>query len=187
MTTADIRTDNHAIHLHSTGPVDVTLPRTGTIPSSTTAFSTSQNISTSADVSAGGAISAVGSISTGGGSILAGGGGLLGYGAAATVSVTQETSKSTTVVASAPSAIITTHNATLNDATSVSWSVTNTLITDADQVIVNHVSGGTLGVYLVQAHSIGSGTYKIMLRNLSGGNLGEALVLNATVIKGGSV
>lgn len=108
----------------------------------------------------------------------------IGYSTGTGGTVTQSTSKSTAVTLSKVTGTITTSNANLADATTVSFTVTNTKVAAADGIIVNHASGGTAGAYLVWAHSIGSSAYAISIRNVSGGPLAEALVLNVTVIKG---
>ena len=98
--------------------------------------------------------------------------------------VTQGTSKSTTAVLSKLTGAVTTHAAALADDTIVTFTVTNTAVAATDNVILNHKSGGTLGSYNVQAHTIASGSFKISIRNVSGGSLSEALVLSFTVVKG---
>lgn len=172
-----LTSDGFPIHLRLSGPTNILLPSTGTL----LAQSTNGTVSITGDVTIAGALGVTNGI------LAQGSTATLGYGSGATASVTQGTSKSTTVEGNAPTVVVTTHNATLNDNTNVSFQLTNTLILDTDQVIVNHVSGGTLGVYIVQAHSIVAGSCKIMIRNVSGGSLGEALVLSATVIRGGTI
>jgi hypothetical protein len=109
----------------------------------------------------------------------------IGYATGAGGVVTQDTSKSTAVTLAKVSGAITTSNAALNDATNVVFTVTATGAVDAnDNVVVNHISGGTLGAYQVWAHSVAANEYKISIRNVSGGNLSEALVLQIGVIKG---
>ena len=107
----------------------------------------------------------------------------LGYAAPSGGStVTQATNKSTGVTLNAGVGQITTNNATLNAATSVSFTLTNSFIAANDMVIVQHLSGGTLGNYSVYA-SPAAGSATITLRNISAGNLGDAVVIQFTVIK----
>jgi hypothetical protein len=107
----------------------------------------------------------------------------LGYAAPSTGStVTQGTNKATGVTLNAGVGQITTNNATLNAATSVSFTLTNSLIAANDMVIVQHLSGGTLGTYSVFA-AAAAGSATITLRNISAGNLSEAVVIQFTVIK----
>ena len=51
-----------------------------------------------------------------------------------------------------------------------------------DQVVVTHQSAGTSGAYLLNAFP-GAGSAVISLRNVTLGNLSEAIVIRATVIK----
>jgi hypothetical protein len=107
----------------------------------------------------------------------------LGYATPTTGStVTQATDKTTTVVLNAGVGRITTNAATLNANTSVSFTLTNSFIAASDMVIVQHLSGGTLGTYSVFA-APANGSATITLRNITAGNLGEAVVIQFTVIK----
>jgi ribulose 1,5-bisphosphate synthetase/thiazole synthase len=77
-------------------------------------------------------------------------------------------------------------DANLADDTEISFVVTNTNVAATDVIIVNHGSAGTMGAYVVQASNIGSGTFEISVKNVSGGTLGQAIVINFVVIKGAS-
>ena len=110
----------------------------------------------------------------------------IGYVTGTGGSVTQQTNKSTGVTLNTITGVITMNNAALNDATNVTFQVTNSLVAATDTAIVCHASGGTLGVYQLQAHTFVAGSFKIMVRNVSGGPLGEAIVINYSVIKGAS-
>jgi len=105
-----------------------------------------------------------------------------GVGVGATVA--QGTSKATGVTINTPTGQITTHNATLNAATIVSFTVTNSSMAATDLVILNHKSGGTLGAYTLNAAAAAAGSFQINLRNNTAGNLGEALVILYSIIKG---
>jgi len=107
----------------------------------------------------------------------------LGYATPATGStVTQLTDKTTAVVLNAGVGRITTINAALGGNTNVSFTLTNSFIAASDSVLVQHVSGGTLGTYSVFAAS-GAGSATITLRNITAGSLSEAVVIQFTVIK----
>lgn len=108
----------------------------------------------------------------------------VGYASGAGGTVTQSSSKSTGVTLNKTSGQITMNNASLADATNVSFTVTNSTVAATDTISVNHGSAGTAGAYQVQANAIGSGSFKITVRNVSGGSLGEAIVVNFNVIKG---
>jgi hypothetical protein len=109
--------------------------------------------------------------------------GEMGYAAAAQGTVTQATSKSTGVTLSRSAGQITMNNAALGATTNVSFTLTNSTISAKDVVIVN-VAGGTAATdsynCWVSGHAAGSCT--IVLRNITGGSLSEAVVLNFAVI-----
>jgi hypothetical protein len=75
------------------------------------------------------------------------------------------------------------HNASLADATNVSFTVTNSTVAANDVVIVNHSSAGTAGAYTVEANAIAAGSFAVTVRNVSGGSLSQAIVLSFAVIK----
>ena len=97
--------------------------------------------------------------------------------------VTQATNKATGVTLNNPAGQITMNNASLAAATVVSFTLTNSTISNTDLLLINHVSGGTLGAYTFNA-SCGTGSAAIYVRNASAGSLGEAIVLRYAVIKG---
>jgi len=99
---------------------------------------------------------------------------------------TQGTNKSTGVTLSKYVGQITLHNASLSHEANVTFLVTNTLVAATDVVFAVHGSAGTSGAYLVQANTMGTGTFKITVRNISGSTLSEAIVVNFSVIKGAS-
>jgi hypothetical protein len=107
----------------------------------------------------------------------------IGYASGAGGTVTQGTSKSTGVTLSKVCGEITMHNATLNAATIVSFVATNTAIEAGDLLVINHVSGGTIGSYTFTA-ACAAGSATIYVRNATAGNLGEAIVLRYALIKG---
>lgn len=106
----------------------------------------------------------------------------LGYGTGAGGTVTQATSKATGVTLSKPTGEITLHNAALAAATIVSFVLTNTTIAAGDHVLVQHVSGGTVGAYSCTA-TAAAGSATIYVRNDTAGSLGEAIVLKVSVLK----
>ena len=107
----------------------------------------------------------------------------LGYTAAAQGTVTQQTSKSTGVTINASAGQITMNNASLNGTTNVAFTMTNSKISAKDVVIVN-VAGGVASnaTYNCWVSGHGAGTCDIVLRNISGGALSEAVVINFAVI-----
>lgn len=106
----------------------------------------------------------------------------LGYYVGAGGTVTQLTDKSTTVVLSKMTGLITMNNATLNAGVIVSFTLTNTLLATTDFLLVQHVSAGTVCSYTTTAIG-GSGTGTIYVRNNTAGNLSEAIVLRFIVLK----
>ena len=107
----------------------------------------------------------------------------LGYSSAAQSTVTQATSKSTGVTINKSAGQITMNNAALAATTNVAFVMTNSTLSAKDVVLVN-VAGGTASTDTyncwVSGHAAGSCT--IVLRNISGGSLSEAVVLNFAII-----
>jgi hypothetical protein len=106
-----------------------------------------------------------------------------GYTAAAQGTVTQATDKSTAVTLNKPAGRITMNNASLNTATNATFTLNNSFISANDTVILT-ISGGqaTPGSYNVFANGLAAGTVSISLRNISGGSLSEAVVINFAII-----
>jgi hypothetical protein len=109
-------------------------------------------------------------------------GGELGYTAEASGTVTQLTSKSTGVTLNKSAGQITMNDASLANVTNVTFTLTNSTISAKDVVVLSVASGATAGGYNCWISSKGNGTCTITLRNLSGGPLAEAVVINFAVI-----
>tara|TARA_R110000868_G_scaffold53266_1_gene167408 strand:+ start:89 stop:502 length:414 start_codon:yes stop_codon:yes gene_type:complete len=107
----------------------------------------------------------------------------LGYTAAAQGTVTQATDKSTAVTLNKPAGRITMNGASLATATNATFTLNNSFIS-ANDIVVLTISGGqtTPGSYNVFANALGAGTVSISLRNISGGSLSEAVVVNFAII-----
>jgi len=105
-----------------------------------------------------------------------------GYATGAGGTVTQATSKATGVTLSKSTGQITLNNAALAADTTVSFMLTNTVIEAGDILIMNHISAGTAGSYLLNAQSA-AGTASINIRNITAGSLSEAIVIAFAVIK----
>lgn len=111
-------------------------------------------------------------------------GGTFGYGVGAGGTVTQATSKSTAVTLDKPCGQITMNNAALAAGASVGFTMTNSKIGTASTVIVNiPTSSPNFTNYEVRAY-IGNGNASIYLKNISGGSLSDAVVINVSVING---
>jgi len=109
----------------------------------------------------------------------------IGYSTAAQGTVTQATSKSTGVTLNKSSGQITMNNAALLNGAIVSFTLTNSLLSAKDVIVVN-VAGGlaTNGTYTSFVSNISAGTAVISLYNISSGSLSEAVVLNFAIIHG---
>lgn len=107
----------------------------------------------------------------------------LGYTVLAQGAVTQATDKSTAVTLNKSAGRITMNNASLATATNATFTLNNNLISANDTVILT-ISGGqaTPGSYNVFANSLAAGSVSITLRNISGGSLSEAIVINFALI-----
>ena len=121
------------------------------------------------------------SLSTTGNQVITGTG-KQGYATGSGGTVTQVTSKATGVTLSKPTGQITLDAAALAASTTVSFTLTNTVIEAGDILVMNHISGGTAGSYLLNAQSA-AGSASINVRNISLGSLSEAIVIAFAVIK----
>jgi hypothetical protein len=107
----------------------------------------------------------------------------LGYTTDAQGTVTQLTDKSTAVTLNKSAGRITMNNASLTTATNATFTLNNSLISANDTVVLT-ISGGqtTPGSYNVFANALAAGSVSISLRNISGGTLSEAVVINFALI-----
>lgn len=120
------------------------------------------------------------------GNLLVIGSGGLGYGTGSGGTVTQLTSKSTTVVLNKPTGKITMNNAALAAGASVAFQLTNSTISANDTLSLSFDNGATwagINSYSYRS-SVSNGAAIIALKNESAGSLSEAVVLNFAVIKG---
>jgi len=110
----------------------------------------------------------------------------LGYSSAAQGTVTQATNKSTGVTLNKSMGRITMNNASLANAATVLFTLTNSTISASDVVMVSISGGGTAGAYWPFVSSQTTGSAVIGLYNNSGGALGEAVIVNFAIIHGAS-
>tara|TARA_R100000278_G_scaffold123070_1_gene111139 strand:- start:958 stop:1380 length:423 start_codon:yes stop_codon:yes gene_type:complete len=96
--------------------------------------------------------------------------------------ITQATSKSTTVELNKKCGTITLNNAALAADAIVSFTLTNSTIAATDVVVLNHASAGTAGKYALNAQAA-AGSASINVTNISAGSLSEAIVIRFAVIK----
>jgi hypothetical protein len=80
--------------------------------------------------------------------------------------------------------VITMDDANLATATEVIFTVTNTLVELNDTIALSIQSGGTAGEYFAQVVTVANGSFIIALTNLTGGTLGDAVIINFAVIRG---
>ena len=106
-----------------------------------------------------------------------------GYTAAAQGTVTQATSKSTGVTLNKSAGQITMNNAALAGATAVSFTLTNSLISANDVLILNVGAGATAAAYTAYVSSLSAGSAVITLRNMTAAtSLSEAVVINFALL-----
>jgi len=108
----------------------------------------------------------------------------IGYTASALGTVTQSTDKSTGVTLNKSIGRITMNGAQLAANTAVSFTLTNSAIGTNDSIIVNISGGATAAAYTAYISSMTSGSAVVTLRNLTAGNLSEAVILNYAIIHG---
>jgi hypothetical protein len=106
----------------------------------------------------------------------------LGYAADAQGTVTQATDKTTGVTVNKSAGRITMNGAALAGNTAVSFTLTNSLISVKDTIIVNISGGATAAAYTVYVSSMTAGSAVITLRNLTAGSLSEAVIINFSTI-----
>jgi hypothetical protein len=64
----------------------------------------------------------------------------------------------------------------------VSFTLTNTASAAGDVMILNHISGGTIGAYTLNA-ACTAGSVSITIHNVTTGSLSETLVIGFVLIK----
>jgi hypothetical protein len=120
---------------------------------------------------------------SGSGSLLVTGSGGAGYGAGSGGTVTQITSKSTTVSLNKMAGQVTMHSASLASGASVSMQVNNSLVSLNDTVVITVVDDfGTL--YDVRPAGVWTGYFAVRVTNTTGGALAHAVRYNFAVLKG---
>jgi len=109
----------------------------------------------------------------------------IGYDTGAGGAVTQATSKVTNVNVPWNCGQITLHNASVASNTTVAFRAFNAAVAATDIVHVWIVSGAASpSAYQVWANGNGGGEFGVNLRNITGGALGEAVVIGFIVLKG---
>lgn len=161
---------------------DVTLKnRAGTTVLGVTANTTGVTMAGALAIT--GALSGVTTLAASSSITSTGAAGGVGYATGAGSAATQLTNKSTTVAFNALCGAITMNNAQLDAGVIVSFTFTNTSIAATDVLVLNHISGGTIGSYSLNAQAA-AGSATINVRNNTAGNLSEAIVIQFAVLKG---
>lgn len=108
----------------------------------------------------------------------------VGYATGAGGTVTQATNKSTGVTLNTAVGEVVMNNANLTATTSVAFTLTNSVITANDVVVVCFKSVNTASSYTVMVDAVAAGSCSISLRNYTAGGLAEAIKIGFAVIKG---
>ncbi len=106
----------------------------------------------------------------------------IGYATGAGGTVTQLTDKATEVTLNKTCGRIIMHDDSLAHGTTVSFTLANSTIAAGNVLILNHVSGGTAGKYLLNAQ-FSNGSASIDVTNITSGAESEAIVIAFVVIK----
>jgi len=114
----------------------------------------------------------------------------IGYSAAAQGTVTQATDKSTGVTLNKSAGRITMNNAALAAGAAVSFTLTNSLISANDTIVVcvsSNTTGSAAGAYTTYVSYLAAGSALITLRNLTAAtSYSEAVIINYAIIHGAS-
>ena len=110
----------------------------------------------------------------------------LGYAAAGQGTVTQATDKSTGVTLNKSAGRITMNNAALAGGAAATFTLTNSILSSNDVIILNVSGGATAAAYTTYVSSMAAGSAVLALRNLTAGSLSEAVVINFAIIHGQS-
>jgi hypothetical protein len=101
--------------------------------------------------------------------------------------VTQSSSKSTAVTANGRTGQITTSNAALNKGVAVQFTVNNSYIVSAKDVVIVNIASGTSVGYNISVNSVTPGSFVVNLHNSdstgSGSNASDTLVINFAIIR----
>jgi hypothetical protein len=111
----------------------------------------------------------------------------IGYSAAAQGTVTQLTDKSTGVTLNKSAGRITMNNAALAGGAVASFTLTNSLISTNDTIVVcvsSNTTGSAAGAYTTYVSYLSAGIALISLRNLSATSYSEAVIINYAIIHG---
>jgi hypothetical protein len=103
----------------------------------------------------------------------------LGYGTGSGGTVTQITSKGTSVTLNKTNGAITTNNSALAGGGTATFTVTNSTMAASDTVIINVTNGNYSG----RVYNNAAGSFIVALKNETGGSLTDAVQINFAIIK----
>jgi len=106
----------------------------------------------------------------------------IGYAAGAGGTQTQTSNKTNPVTLNTIAGQITLNNQNLASGATATFVLNNTAIGNTDVMIINHVSGGTIGAYTFDV-ACNTANAAISITNRTAGTLGEAPVIRFAVIK----
>jgi hypothetical protein len=106
----------------------------------------------------------------------------IGYASGNFDSVTQLNNKTTGVTINTSSGKIITANSQLAPAAQAVFVVTNSSISQDDNVICSLASGGTLGAYNVFIAAIANGSFTVVIKNSTNNAYSEVLTLNYSIL-----
>lgn len=114
--------------------------------------------------------------------------GIIGYSTGAGATVTQLTSKTTSVTLNKPNGVIVMHNENMTPGQEIFFSCNNSLISENSFVGITLVNSSTTGAnqYNIRVLSVAPGTVIISVKNISAATLGESIRLQLVVIRGSS-
>lgn len=109
----------------------------------------------------------------------------IGYGTGSSGTVTQLTSKSTSVTLNKPTGTITMNNSALSANAQIGFVVNNSIFTIGDGVFLN-ITGGVsdYGAYSLIPSMSASGSFYIYIKNITGSSLSESVQIKFTIVKG---
>lgn len=116
--------------------------------------------------------------------LLISGNGGFGYTNGAGATAAQVSTKGDGITANAPTVQITMNAAALAGNTAVSFTWTSSKIGANDHILVNIVGGVGGGAYNAWSDLRTTGSARIVLKNITGGSLSDAVVLQVSVLKG---
>jgi hypothetical protein len=95
--------------------------------------------------------------------------------------VTQEGSKATAVILNTPAGLITMNGAVLTGGADAAFTLTNSYISANDILVLTHTAVGAIGAYTLNS-VCAAGSAVISVRNTTGVDLGQAIVIQFAVI-----